>query len=59
MTAVAPRVLAIMGSGETSPTMIKTHRRLLAEADRVGPAVLLDTPVGFQENASDIAARAV
>ncbi|MBV9933075.1 MAG: hypothetical protein JO367_02140 [Actinobacteria bacterium] len=54
-----PRVLAIMGSGETSPTMIKTHRRLLAEADRVGPAVLLDTPVGFQENASDIAARAV
>ena len=56
---IAPRVLAIMGSGETSPTMIKTHRRLLAEADRVGPAVLLDTPVGFQENASDIAARAV
>ncbi|MBV8959527.1 MAG: hypothetical protein JO087_12205 [Actinobacteria bacterium] len=56
---IAPRVLAIMGSGETSPTMIKTHRRLLAAADRVGPAVLLDTPVGFQENASDIAARAV
>ena len=54
-----PRLLAIMGSGETSPTMIKTHRRLLASADRVGPAVLLDTPVGFQENASDIATRAV
>jgi len=58
MSAV-PRILAIMGSGETSPTMIKTHRRLLAEADAVGPAVLLDTPVGFQENASDISARAV
>jgi len=54
-----PRLLAIMGSGETSPTMIKTHRRLLAATDSVGPAVLLDTPVGFQENASDIAARAV
>jgi cyanophycinase-like exopeptidase len=54
-----PRLLAIMGSGETSPTMIKTHRRLLASTDRVGPAVLLDTPVGFQENASDISARAV
>jgi len=55
----APRLLAIMGSGETSPTMIKTHRRLLAATDPLGPAVLLDTPVGFQENASDIAARAV
>jgi hypothetical protein len=50
-------VLAIMGSGETSPTMVKTHRSLL---ERVGgPAVLLDTPFGFQENASEIAAKAV
>src|SRR5438445_359895 len=49
-----------MGSGETSPTMVKTHRQLLA---RLGPppvpAVLLDTPFGFQENASDISQRAV
>jgi hypothetical protein len=53
----AARLLAIMGSGETSPTMVKTHRALL---DRLaGPAVLLDTPFGFQENADDIAARAV
>src|SRR3954447_5745574 len=55
-----PRLLAIMGSGETSPTMIKTHRELLS---RLGPppvpAVLLDTPFGFQENASDISERAV
>ena len=58
MTA-APRLLAIMGSGETSPTMLKTHRRLLEQVDAVGPAVLLDTPFGFQENAADIAARAV
>ena len=53
------RVLAIMGSGETSPTMVTTHKRLL---DRVGPkppAVLLDTPFGFQENADELAARAV
>ncbi|MBA3654825.1 MAG: hypothetical protein H0W70_11620, partial [Actinobacteria bacterium] len=53
------RLLAIMGSGETSPTMVKTHRSLF---DRLGPgaaAVLLDTPFGFQENADDIAARAV
>ena len=47
-----------MGSGETAPTMVKTHRALF---DRVGeaPAVLLSTPYGFQENASEIAARAV
>ena len=47
-----------MGSGETSPTMIKTHRALL---ERVGggPAVFLDTPVGFQENRGEIAERVV
>ena len=48
--------LAIMGSGETSPTMVKTHRALFEGRD--GPAVLLDTPFGFQENADDIAAKA-
>ena len=52
------RLLTIMGSGETSPTMIKSHRALL---ERVGggPAVFLDTPVGFQENAGEIAERVV
>lgn len=49
-----------MGSGETSPTMVKTHRELLA---RLGPppvpAVVLDTPYGFQSNAADLAGRAV
>jgi hypothetical protein len=55
MTAL-PRLLTIMGSGETAPTMVKVHRGLL---ERVGPpAVLLDTPYGFQENADDISARA-
>ena len=54
------RLLVIMGSGETSPTMSKVHRELFG---RLGPgpapAVLLDTPVGFQENAGDISAKAV
>jgi hypothetical protein len=51
------RVLTLMGSGETSPTMVKTHRELLA---RVGsrPAALLDTPFGFQSNADELTARA-
>ncbi len=55
-----PRLLTIMGSGETAPTMIKVHR---AVVERLGPGpvhgVLLDTPFGFQTNAPDIAARAV
>jgi cyanophycinase-like exopeptidase len=51
------RVLAVMGSGETAPTHTKTHRQLI---DRVtGPAVMLDTPYGFQANADDISQRAV
>jgi len=54
-----PRILCVMGSGETAPTMVSVHSELLA---RLGPppvpAVLLDTPFGFQENADDICERA-
>jgi hypothetical protein len=54
------RLLVIMGSGETSPTMTGVHADLLT---RLGPppvpAVLLDTPYGFQENASDITRKAL
>jgi hypothetical protein len=51
-------LLVVMGSGETAPTMVKPHRSIF---ERVGdrPAVLLDTPYGFQSNADDISARAV
>jgi hypothetical protein len=60
VTDAAARLLTIMGSGETSPTMVKTHRALL---ERLGPppvsAVLLDTPFGFQENASDLTDKAL
>ncbi|HEU4426153.1 MAG TPA: hypothetical protein VFR67_26750, partial [Pilimelia sp.] len=51
-------LLVIMGSGETAPTMIKPHRAIF---ERIGdrPAVLLDTPYGFQSNADDISNRAV
>ena len=58
--AALPRILTIMGSGETTPTMARVHRAVL---DRLGerpvPAVLLDTPYGFQENADDISDRAL
>jgi len=52
------RLLAIMGSGETAPTMVKPHREIFARCGD-GPAVLVDTPYGFQTNAEDISARAI
>jgi hypothetical protein len=55
-----PRILAIMGSGETAPTLARDHRALF---DRLGPApvaaAILDTPYGFQENADELSARTV
>jgi hypothetical protein len=53
-----PRILTIMGSGETAPTMVKVHRELVARLPKPA-AVLLDTPYGFQENAPELASRAV
>ena len=56
----APRLLVIMGSGETAPTMVTPHREIVARfADAPPRAVLLDTPYGFQENAHEISQRAV
>lgn len=54
-----PRILTIMGSGETAPTMVTTHRRLTSLLPAPVKAVVLDTPYGFQENAPELAARAV
>ncbi|TDC96605.1 hypothetical protein, partial [Actinomadura sp. 7K507] len=50
-------LLALMGSGETSPTMVSVHRDLV-ERLRPASAVLLDTPYGFQENVAELSARA-
>jgi len=56
----APRLLVIMGSGETAPTMVTPHREIVARFGGAPPrAVLLDTPYGFQENADEISQRAV
>ncbi|SNS88807.1 hypothetical protein SAMN05421812_102225 [Asanoa hainanensis] len=51
------RLLVVMGSGETAPTMVKPHRAVFERV--TGPGVLLDTPYGFQSNADDISARAI
>jgi len=52
-------MLAIIGSGETSPTMVTIHRDLLTRLGRRRPlALLLATPYAFQENAASVSARA-
>ncbi|GAA4190186.1 hypothetical protein GCM10022252_28090 [Streptosporangium oxazolinicum] len=53
-----PGVLVLMGSGETSPTMVEVHRSVIRRLGGGARAVLLDTPYAFQENAADISARA-
>ena len=50
------RLLVLMGSGETTPTMVTPHQRIL-EATREGERLVLDTPYGFQENADELSAR--
>ena len=60
MSAKTPRILAIMGSGETAPTMVTPHREIVARLGDPPPrAVLLDTPYGFEENAPVITQRAI
>jgi len=52
------RVLAIIGSGETSPTMVTVHRDLVGRLELSNPqATVLATPYAFQENAADVSAR--
>ncbi|MHB1129808.1 MAG: type 1 glutamine amidotransferase family protein [Ilumatobacteraceae bacterium] len=53
-----PHIIAIMGSGETAPTMVPTHRALVAKLPQPGRVVLLDTPYGFQENSSELSGKA-
>lgn len=55
----APRLLAVMGSGETTATMAPVHRRLLERFPGRPRVAILDTPYGFQENADELTARAV
>ncbi len=45
--------LVLMGSGETTPTMVTPHQRI-GTASGAGQRVFLDTPYGFQENADEL-----
>lgn len=46
--------IAIMGSGETTDSMVRVHRYLLERLKPPVKAVFIDTPAGFQMNADDL-----
>jgi hypothetical protein len=52
-------VIALLGSGELTGSMVEVHKSLLARLGPAAGAVFLDTPAGFQPNADQIAAGAV
>lgn len=52
------RQIVIMGSGETSPTMVTPHQQIWSATDTSEEyAFFLDTPFGFQENADELTSR--
>ena len=54
-----PRLVTIMGSGETTATMVSVHRAVFERFARRPRLAILDTPYGFQENADELTARAL
>ncbi len=53
------RAIVVMGSGETSPTMVTPHQRMISDLKTTKEPVLsiLDTPFGFQENADVLTSK--
>ena len=58
---VMARAIVIMGSGETSPTMVTPHQRMISNLNATNNPVLniLDTPFGFQENADVLTSKLI
>jgi peptidase E len=52
-------IIALMGSGELTATMVEVHKELLAGLAEPPRAVFLDTPAGFQLNVDQLSQRAV
>jgi peptidase E len=51
-------IIALMGSGELTATMVEVHKRLLSGLSRPLRGVFLDTPAGFQLNVDEISLKA-
>jgi peptidase E len=52
--ALSTGMIAIMGSGETTDSMVRVHRSLMERLTSPVEAVFIDTPAGFQMNADDL-----
>ena len=52
-------IIALMGSGELTATMVEVHKELLAGLPSPPRTVFLDTPAGFQLNVDQLSKRAV
>ncbi|HZY41779.1 MAG TPA: hypothetical protein VFF59_07240, partial [Anaerolineae bacterium] len=51
--------LTLMSSGEMSARLSAAHRAVMARLSEPLRAIFLDTPAGFQENAIELAEKAV
>jgi peptidase E len=54
----AKGIIALMGSGELTSTMVEVHKSLLSGLAVAPQAVFLDTPAGFQLNVNQLSERA-
>jgi len=52
-------IIALMGSGELTATMVEVHKELLVRLYQPPQAIFLDTPAGFQLNVDQLSERAV
>ena len=52
-------IIALMGSGELTATMVEVHKELLTAVAGSPQAVFLDTPAGFQLNIDQLSERAI
>jgi peptidase E len=55
----AKGIIALMGSGELTSTMVEVHKDLLSRCGSSPRAVFIDTPAGFQLNADQLSEKAV
>ena len=52
-------IIALMGSGELTATMVEVHKELLKAVPQPAQAYFLDTPAGFELNCDYISQRAI
>jgi peptidase E len=57
--AVKNGIIALMGSGELTSTMVEVHKDLVGSVPAPAKPVFLDTPAGFQLNADLLSGKAV